>query len=355
MVALLREHDEGELEPVDWERIWDKVHETTIGTARVRRMKWMRVAAAAVIVVIGTGAYFFSQPEKQQPNQKIASTEAHNVQQDVLPGGNKAILTLAGGEQIILDSVANGVLAQQGNANVVKLANGQLAYKGTGAKADEIIYNTLGTPRGGQYRLMLPDGSKVWLNAASSLHFPTAFNGNERNVGLTGEAYFEVQKNRDKPFHVQVNDMKIEVLGTHFNVKAYDEEDAVKTTLLEGSVRIAKAGVVQTTLVPGQQAHLKKNGNLKVMNNINMEEAIAWKKGELILNNVNMDEAARIIARWYNVSFVFQNSRLKKCRFSISFLKGETIEQAMELISLYNEFDYHIENRKITLTGKGCQ
>src|SRR5205085_10936617 len=143
----------------------------------------------------------------------------------VLPGGNKAILTLANGQQIILDSAANGTLTSQGNTKVIKLDSGQLAYTATGA-SDEVLYNSISTPRGGQYQIVLADGSKVWLNAASSLRFPASFYGNERNVELTGEGYFEITKNAAKPFHVKVNDMQVEVLGTHFNINAYNDEAA---------------------------------------------------------------------------------------------------------------------------------
>jgi ferric-dicitrate binding protein FerR (iron transport regulator) len=350
--------DSDTLPVIDKEQIFSNIINATAAAPvlSARRRLWPRFAAAAAIfiLVLGAGAYLYI---TNRPQQKIAQVH-NNFNFNTASIADKPILTLADGTIIMLDSVHNGALTQDGNTTIIKLNNGELLYK-TGPAIDKpetvVTYNTLTTPKGKQYQITLPDGSKVWLNAASSLHFPTAFNGKERDVALTGEAYFEIQKNKDKPFHVQVNDMKVEVLGTHFNVKAYDEEDAIKTTLLEGAVRIAKTGGLQATLAPGQQAQLKKDGNLKVMKNINTEEAIAWKRGELILNNVNMTEAAQIISRWYNVSFVFQNPRLKKCRFSISFLKGETIEQAMELISMYNEFDYHIENRTITLTGKGCQ
>jgi transmembrane sensor len=358
MVALLREHDEGELESVDWERVWHKVHETTIGTARVRRMKWMRVAAAAVIVVIGTGAYFFNQPEKQQPNQKIASTESHKVQQDVLPGGNKAILTLANGEQIILDSAANGVLAQQGNANVVKLANGQLAYKGTGAKADEIIYNTLGTPRGGQYRLVLPDGSKVWLNAISSIRYPTAFAGKERIVEITGEAYFEVTKDETKPFKVLVknqqaepgvdyNDLQITVLGTHFNVNAYNDEPAIKTTLVEGSVKVTRKEQ-SIVIKPGEQTQLNNSGILKVVHNANVDEAVAWRNGLFEFQDADLQSILRQVMRWYDVDVDYQVN-IPERYFTAIISRDKTLTGVLEILKL-SDIDYKLEGKKLVIT-----
>jgi ferric-dicitrate binding protein FerR (iron transport regulator) len=383
MVALLREHDEGELEFVDWERIWDKVHETTVGNARVRRMKWMRVAAAAVIVVIGTGAYFFNQPEKQQPNQKIAATEARNVQQDVLPGGNKAILTLANGEEIILDSAANGVLAQQGNANVVKLANGQLAYKGTGAKADEIVYNTLGTPRGGQYRLVLPDGSKVWLNAISSIRYPTAFTGKERIVEITGEAYFEVVKDISKPFKVLINrggfinretdlvnretdinrepkfpslregpgvgsnDLEITVLGTHFNVNAYSDEPTIKTTLVEGSVKVTRKEQ-SVTIKPGEQTLLNNSGTLKVIHDANVDEAVAWRNGLFEFQDTDLQSILRQVMRWYDVDVDYQGN-IPERYFTAIISRDKTLTGVLEILKL-SDIDYKLEGKKLVIT-----
>jgi ferric-dicitrate binding protein FerR (iron transport regulator) len=195
----------------------------------------VRIAVAASIIgLLILGSYFWVKKDKENEVAKT-QVEAKPYKEDVLPGGNKAILTLADGSTILLDDAQNGALAQQGGTKVIKLG-GKLSYSSTGADVNEILYNTLSTPHGGQYQIELPDGTQIWLNAASSLRFPTAFAGKERRVEITGEAYFEVVRNKNIPFIVSVNGAEVQVLGTHFNVMAYTEEDAIKTTLLEGSV-----------------------------------------------------------------------------------------------------------------------
>ena len=233
-----------QLPDVDWDAIYTKIVNTPIIG---KRYVWPRIAAAAVIIVLlSAGVYYIS----SNHNVKIASkkTQQQFKNNDVAPGGKKAVLTLANGTQIILDSAGNGALTQQGNVKIIKLNNSQLLYNSlngssTLPKTGEVLYNTISTPRGGQYQVVLADGSKVWLNAASSLRFPTSFTGGERKVELTGEGYFEVVHNAAKPFKVSLGKLdgaEIEVLGTHFNVNAYDDETAIKTTLLEGSVKVRK-------------------------------------------------------------------------------------------------------------------
>ena len=179
---------------VDWESIWDTIHQSAIQPVNpVRKMKWLRVAAA-IIILISVSGYFFNKWNRSAKDEIVKNEPIHELSNDVQPGGNKAILTLANGSQIVLDSAANGIVAQQGNTEVMKLANGQLVYKGAGDQANEVLYNTMVTPAGGQYRLILPDGSRIWLNAVSSIRFPTAFIGKERTVEITGEAYFEIAK-----------------------------------------------------------------------------------------------------------------------------------------------------------------
>ncbi|TAM96583.1 MAG: hypothetical protein EPN39_13420, partial [Chitinophagaceae bacterium] len=200
---------------------------------------WRWVAAAAIIIILVIGGSIFLSKNKLPSDEMIT---VHKVQQkDIVPGGSKAVLTLANGSTIVLDSVSQGTIAQQGNARVMKLNNGQISYRNSTASVQEAVYNTLTVPRGGEYQIMLPDGTKVWLNAASSIRFPTAFNGNDRDVEITGEAYFEVTKDPAKPFNVSVDDgIKVEVLGTHFNVDAYNDEPTAKVTLLKGKIRVSR-------------------------------------------------------------------------------------------------------------------
>ena len=210
---------------------------------------WPRVAAAAAILIAAfTGIYFLF---NQKPKQDIAQSGSTNQKEIIVPGGDKAILILADGSAIVLDTLHTGSLPQQGNTRIVKLNTGSLAYNAGAGSQLETLYNTLSTPSGGQFQLVLPDGSKVWLNSSSSIRFPTAFNGDERKVELTGEAYFEVAKNAAKPFKVSVKEMEVEVLGTHFNIMAYDDERSINTTLLEGSVKVAKGLSEKTLMLPG--------------------------------------------------------------------------------------------------------
>jgi len=216
------------------------------------KRSFFRVAASvAILLLVSIGVFLIYNNNK---HTEVAKVEKPNPEKnDVAPGGNKAILTLADGSTIILDNAANGSLTEQGNTKVIKLDDGQLAYNSEGA-AGEVVYNTISTPRGGQYQLVLADGSKVWLNAASTLRFPATFSGKERKVELTGEGYFEVAKNAAMPFKVELeNGVGVEVLGTHFNVMSYSDDEQVKTTLVEGKVRVLN-GENNVMLRPNQQA-----------------------------------------------------------------------------------------------------
>lgn len=300
------EHTEVNLELAD-EMLTEFRQSRLRPTTPVRKVGFSKMFTRVAAIVTGIGfigaAYFlvFNKSQKE-----IASTEkqAQPNKNDVAPGGNKAILTLANGEQIILDSAANGILAQQGNAKVVKLANGELAYNITDDHANDVLFNTMSTPRGGQYRLTLPDGSEVWLNAASSIRYPTNFVGKERRVEITGEAYFEVTKNELMPFKVVMNNQEeVEVLGTHFNVNAYTGEEPVKTTLLEGSIKLTHRD--ETILLkPGQQSAFTEKGFSITEPDIG--KVIAWKTGFFDFDNTSLAAIMRQISRWYNVDIVYE-------------------------------------------------
>ena len=257
-------------------------HERVVAMPKKRRPAMLMAAAAVLALVFaGTWIYFNSSGSPKPVTKNIAKTEH---KQTIMPGSDKAILTLSDGTVIVLDSTSNGTLALQGNSKVIKL-NDQVVYNNQQAgTAIETTYNTLSTPRGGQYMLTLEDGTKVWLNAASSIKYPSAFGDGDRTVDLTGEAYFEVAKDTDHPFRVQVNGVAVNVLGTHFNVMAYENEEATAITLLEGAVNVTK-DKDKVSLRPGQQALLKTGGALKVINNVNLEEAIAWKNGYFQLDH----------------------------------------------------------------------
>jgi transmembrane sensor len=264
----------------------------------LKRSRWW--AAAAILLLIG-GAWLWTRFNK--PSSPDLSKQETPLK-DLLPGGNRAILTLAGGKQIILDSAANGLLAQQGNAQVRKLSNGQLAYQDIHEKPTETLYNTLSTPRGGQYQLTLPDGSRVWLNAASSITYPTVFTGKERIVKITGEAYFEVVHNDHQPFRVQAGDQLVEDIGTAFNVNAYSDEPGVRTTLVAGKVKVSR-GAAARELSPGQQAQ-SRGGNIELIPHADVQQALAWKNGVFAFRDADLSTVMRQLARWYDIEVEYE-------------------------------------------------
>ncbi|TWV96781.1 FecR family protein [Chitinophaga pinensis] len=262
-----------------------------------RRLVYRSLAAAVVAGLIATGVYYMSLTEKQ-----VAPAVAVK-KQPLLPGSDKAMLTLADGTVIPLDSAKNGALAQQGNTQITN-TNGRLSYNG-GATEEKVMYNTVATPHGGQYQLTLADGSRVWLNAASSIRFPTAFTGSDREVEITGEAYFEVMQQADKPFHVKVNEVQVNVLGTSFNIMAYQDEQAIKTTLVEGAVQL-KHGNDASLLKPGLQASLSAKDDHFVISTADMEQTLAWKEGKFRFRNTNIRTIMRQLSRWYDIQVNYQ-------------------------------------------------
>lgn len=270
-----------------------------------RTMVW--VAAAVVILVIAGTWLFYTTSHRSD------HTIARSALSDIQPGGHKATLTLSDGRTVVLDSTAARTITDANGVQIINLAGGQLAYNtAPGASDAPPTFNILTTPRGGQYQVVLPDGSKVWMNAASSLRYPTAFTGKERSVTITGEAYFEVAKKADMPFHVKVNDqMEVEVLGTSFNVNAYNDEAVVHATLLEGSVRVAAARGQQQVLKPGQQALVKNDPDHPLEQDIVVEKAdidkiMAWKNGLFNFENASLKTAMKQLERWYNIDVVYE-------------------------------------------------
>ncbi|MDN3579305.1 FecR family protein [Mucilaginibacter flavus] len=310
--------------------------------------QWLKLGVAATLMVfVGFGAYMLlsNQGNKKAANKRtIAKAQpAH----DVLPGGNKAILTLANGKTITLDSAKNGLLAQQGSAHINKTKDGQLIYKADGeTESDAAAMNTVSTPRGGQYQLVLNDGSKVWLNSASSLSFPAVFKGKTREVEITGEAYFEVAKNAKMPFRVKVNNTVVEVLGTHFNVMAYNDETDMKTTLLEGSVKISNKDN-SSILKPGQRALLKQSGQIKVNDYPDAEDAIAWKDGIFQFRDASIETIMREAARWYDVQVSFQG-KIPVKEFTGRISRNVKASELMSMMR-YIGVNFKIEDKHITV------
>ncbi|HEU4608778.1 MAG TPA: FecR domain-containing protein, partial [Chitinophagaceae bacterium] len=281
---------QNKIEAVVMERI--RMQEPSSGpvTMNRRRIGWsLKLAAAAVVLlVISFAAVRLFSPNRQQLAKLPEKSQMIN---DVLPGGDKAILTLDDGRKIILDTASNGELMVQGGTRLIK--EGARVRYDKEAEAEKVYYNTISTPRGGQYRLELADGTKVWLNAASSLRFPSSFLGNDRQVELTGEGYFEVAHDASKPFHVRVNNMDVQVLGTHFNINSYADEPSVKTTLLEGRLKV-KDGANYVFLNPGQQAIVAgENQSIRIRNSIDLDEVVAWKNGKFEFNNSTVETVMR--------------------------------------------------------------
>ncbi len=298
--------------------------------------------AAAAVLVLAVTAWFWWQPAAS--TNAMAGLEDSVLQ--VVPGGNKAVLYLAGGQAITLDTAGNGAIASQGGVQVIKLDSGQLAYQG-GGQNGEVTYNTLATPRGGQFRIILPDGSSVWLNAASTLRFPTAFTGSERIVELKGEAYFEIAKNAKMPFRVKVKEMSVQVLGTHFNVMAYDDESSIRTTLLEGAVKVNQ-GSHTLEMRPGQQVSAHPAGNMSIQDGVDVEEVVAWKNGYFHFNHESLQGVMRQIGRWYDAEISYEGE-IPDREFGGKIARGSSVKDVLKILELSN-VRYRIEGKKIIVT-----
>ena len=308
-------------------------------------VKWW-AAAASVIVILSVGYFFF----KNQPAQQLAKVpQPSPLVNDAAPGGNKAILTLGNGQTIILDSAGNGTISTQGNSTVTKLADGQLTYEGSNhATGSEIVYNTISTPRGGQYNLTLSDGSRVWLNAESSLRFPASFSGDDRKVELIGEGYFEIAHNAKKPFKVSVNSAEVEVLGTHFNINGYADENSLKMTLLQGSVKVSKEAE-SIVVRPGQQAIVKKSsGNITINQQVNVEEVIAWKNGLFQFDNTDIKDVMRQIGRWYDLEVVFEGNVPDK-KITGKIYRNVNVSRVLKIMEAL-KIQFKIEGKTIIVT-----
>lgn len=345
--ALLPKTPPGEQDPAHWDEIADRIL-TTDRPAKVvpmpARRYWKWAAAAVVLIVAGGAAWWMG---NKRPVEVASAPQ--EITNDIAPGGNKAMLTLADGTQIPLDSTASGTLALQGSTQLRMQGNGQLAYETSGrSETAPLVYNTITTPRGGQFQVTLSDGSKVWLNASSSLRYPAQFSGKARNVELTGEAYFEVAKKDGAVFAVKVNDMEVAVLGTHFNIMAYEDEAQVKTTLLEGAVKVSHGNSSQR-LAPGQGASLQKStGILEIQEHVNTEEAVAWKNGLLHFEGNDIQSAMRMIARWYDVDVVYEATVPAHFRGIIP--RNVNVSKVLQMLEMTGEVHFEIKGKQIIVS-----
>lgn len=314
-----------------------------------RAAQWL--AAAALLAAIAGTAWFFAGTAARHPaDEPVAAMDT------ILPGSDKAVLTLSDGSQVVLDSTMQDLIKEQGNVDILS-RGGRLVYdasKLVNADGQAISVNTITTPRGGQYQIVLPDGTAVWLNAASSISFPTAFTGKERKVTITGEAYFEVARDKSKPFRVSVipregvtGGMEVTVLGTHFNINAYPDEDAIRTTLVEGSVMVRKAGA-QMKIVPGEQASVAVNGAVFNKSHPDIEEVLAWKNGRFKFNNTGVVGIMRQIARWYDVEIKTEGD-LSAIRFSGGISRKDNIEKLLEILESEGRVKFIRQGRHIIM------
>lgn len=320
------------------------IHEHVRPVHRVHFMRKWGWAAASIILMLGIGVYLLTTKTKKT-SPPVAVVQAA----DIAPGKNGAVLTLADGTLVVLDSLGNGVVATQNGAQV-KLQGGTLAYEANGPATGEVAYNTMSTPKGRQFQVTLPDGTKVWLNAASSISYPTAFTRNERQVILTGEAYFEVAHNSNMPFKINVNGKaEVEVLGTHFNVNAYDNETTINTTLLEGSVRVElNADMPAITLKPGQQAQVGEVGKqsiAKVINDADIDKVMSWKNGLFNFEGASLAEIMRQLERWYDIEVAYEKG-IPDVEFEGKMTRDVPLKDLLKMLER-SAIHFRIEGRKL--------
>ncbi|MDE1191798.1 MAG: DUF4974 domain-containing protein [Arachidicoccus sp.] len=298
--------------------------------------------AASMLICIGIGLLI------TRPNQKTVSKVLEHIQ-DASPGTNTATLTLANGEKIILADSLQGSLASEAGVIISKTKSGEIVYKSDtlAIKDAAISYNILNTAKHEQFQIILPDGTHVWLNAQSSLKYPVTFSGQKRIVELTGEGYFEVAKNASMPFTVITKNQQVTVLGTHFNIKSYEDEENIRTTLLEGSVNVASQ-TGNTILSPNEQS-INTNGNIKIKK-IDPEPVIAWKNGYFMFDSENLGSIMRALSRWYNVEVVFTNPLLAQQIFDGSITRFVNISEVLSMLKEAGEFNYKIEGNKVLIT-----
>jgi len=308
---------------------------------------WPRIAAAAAIILVtGAGLFYYN-------HQRVADQQTNFVKNDIKPGGNKAYLILANGSRIVLTNAKNGQLAKQTGVTITKTANGQVVYSventsTTTAKPNE--YNTIATPKGGKWRVNLPDGTAVWLNAASSMAYPASFTGSKvRRVELKGEAYFEVAHDKNKPFIVVTSGQSIQVLGTHFNVNSYEDEDIVKTTLLEGKVEVSPQGNLSPIiLLPGEQSLVSANTIRK--KRVDPELSVSWRDGSFAYKNAPLSLVMREIARWYDITIVYKITNPEAHTFSGSVSRYDQVDGILRAIELTGDVKFIINGKQITVT-----
>jgi len=334
---LARQNDPADLDYLSVKNeMWDKIMPTP--NAKIRRAWPRAVAAACLLFFLALGTFFLLQPLRK------SNMVSENQVKDIAPGSDKAILTLSNGQRIFIADARAGLLTNQGATAIHITSGNKIVYSRHGSNP-ETIYNTLTTPRGGQHTLILADGTQVWLDANSSITFPVAFTAQERSVKITGQVYFEVAHDPLKPFRVITNRQVLEVLGTHFNVNAYDDEPALKTTLFEGKVKVS-TGVKSMLLKPGQQSQIVQN-RIHIVENADLEEALAWHNGIFQFHDADIKTVLRQLSRWYDVDISYEG-RIPARTFSGGIYRN----QALKLTDILSnkKINFRAEGKKIIIT-----
>ena len=331
---------------------WSKAGESIFGRKKkvltINKKHWL-AAAASVIIVLGIGSFFFNN-EKNDLSKKYLTNVVNTEGKDVAPpASNRATITLANGQSIPLDSFKSGTLALQNNIVLTKTSAGKIEYSTeVQEKSRELVFNTLTNPRGSRViNMVLNDGSEVWLNAASSITYPVAFKGNVREVTVTGEAYFEIAHDVNKKFIVKTNGLLTEVLGTHFNVNAYLDEDEIKVTLLEGSVQVVANNGSSSLIKPGEQV-MASNGKMTLNSYVNVEDVIAWKNERFSFKDTNIKNIMREVARWYDVQIDYKG-KMDDLNFGGSMSRQENVSELLKRMEATQAVKFEVAGRKITV------
>ncbi len=306
-----------------------------------------QISAAVTFILLTVGALFYSMFTSP------VGVHTEVVQSAILPGKNKAMLTLADGTKVVLDDSKNGEISRQNGVMITKTDSGSLAYETVKMRTvapNKMAYNILYVPRGGQYKVMLPDGTKVWLNSASTLYFPVTSNGKDRQVRLKGEAYFEVAHNKQLPFKVSTGNQLVQVLGTNFNIKGYPEDNNISTTLLKGSVKLHQLSSGHSrVLAPGQQAKITKYRKEIDISQVKTDQEVAWKDGYFLFNNQDIKSVMKTISRWYDVDVIYKNAPGDD-RFGGTFSRNASLSELLSNLEELGNVHFQIEQRRIIVS-----
>jgi len=340
-----------ESEPTQRERILNKIDQAIKKnddrSKRIISLKWASIAACFLLILAAVVHFHL---KTGTPKKPVLAHFKKQLKNNVAPGGDKALLTLSDGKQIVLNDAKNGVITSQGHAKINKEKNNQLIYEASASQLNSpVVYNTISTPKGGQFQIVLSDGSKVWLNAASSITFPTTFSKSERLVTISGEVYFEVTKNPHQPFKVVAGKQTVEVLGTHFNINAYDDERTIKTTLVEGSVKVS-AGSETSILKPNQQSAIAHDGSDAInIKTVDTENVLAWTNGNFEFEKAEVSDIMRQAARWYDVTVKYEGA-VSPRRFTGSISRNVNLSELLKMLK-YTGVNFKIEGKTVIVTS----